>query len=48
LRRQADNFIELTELEGTIARKIQQRREDDHPDFDDHPEHPDLNEIDFD
>ena len=45
LRRQADNFIELTELEGTIARKVQQRRDDDHPDIDDHPEHPDLDEF---
>jgi uncharacterized LabA/DUF88 family protein len=51
LRRQADNFIELTELEGTIARRVQPRRDDDHPDLgdiDDHPVHPNLDEIDFD
>jgi len=47
LRRQADNFIELTELEGTIARKVQPRRDDDHPDIDDHPDHPELDDFDF-
>jgi uncharacterized LabA/DUF88 family protein len=51
LRRQADNFIELTDLEGTIARRVAQRRDDDHPDLgdiDDHPVHPNLDDIDFD
>lgn len=47
LRRQADNFIELTDLEGTIARKVQQRRDDDHPDIDDHPDHPELGDFDY-